>query len=209
MYLFTRAGRFGPGSVRESISFVGEVTEKVRQQTGLDIHAWAASMSPELGTTVWATFVESLEELETAQDKLAVAEDFVDLTEKGAKLFTGPLTDGLATVIHGQRDPKADVPAYVTVARARAANGSIKAALEGGVEIAELATDITGAQTMFLVDTTGAYGGCRWTTGFADIGALERADAALAADDRWLELIDRVSPSYAEDATQAIFRRLV
>src|SRR3990170_5828407 len=99
MYLFTRAGRFGPGSVRESISFVGEVTEKVRQQTGLDIHAWAASMSPELGTTVWATFVESLEELETAQDKLAVAEDFVDLTEKGAKLFAGPLTDGLATVI--------------------------------------------------------------------------------------------------------------
>jgi hypothetical protein len=51
--------------------------------------------------------------------------------------------------------------------------------------------------TMFLVDTTGPYGGCRWTTGFADIGELEWAESALMADESRVALIDRVGSSYA------------
>ena len=60
MYLFTRTGRFSPGGVRDAMAFVGEVTEKVRQETGLDGNAWTATMSPELGSGVWATFVADL-----------------------------------------------------------------------------------------------------------------------------------------------------
>jgi hypothetical protein len=208
MYLFTRSGRFTSGSVREAMAFVAEITEKVHRETGLDVQAWAATLSPELGTTTWATFVESLEELEAAEDKLAVSDAFVDLVEKGAKLFDGPLTDRLATVVHGAPDPGAPRPSYVSVARAEAANGSVGAAIAGGVEIAEAATRITGVPTMFLVDVTGPYGGCRWTSGFADIGSLERGEAALMADESWLELIDRVSPAYAQGATQSIYRRV-
>ena len=77
MYLFTRSGRFGPGALRDAVTYVGEVTEKVRQETGLDVHAWTATMSPELGTVVWATFVEDLEHLEQANDKLSMSESFM------------------------------------------------------------------------------------------------------------------------------------
>jgi hypothetical protein len=209
MYLFTRAGRFGPGSIREAMGFVGTITEKVHQETGLEVHAWASTLSPDLGTTVWATFVEDLEELEQAQDKLAVSDAFTEIAEQGAKLFAGPLTDGLASVVSGQRDPSAPLPAYVTVARAVAANGSLSSAMELGVEIAETATRLTGIQTMFLVDATGPFGGCRWTTGFADISGLERAEAQLQQDAEWLALIDRVGPSYAPGAVQSIYRRIV
>ncbi len=59
---------------------------------------------------------------------------------------------------------------------------------------------------MFLVDTTGPYGGCAWISGFADIGALQQSEAALAADAGWLELIDRVGPAYQQGAAQAIYR---
>jgi hypothetical protein len=208
MYLFTRSGRFAPGSMREAMTFIGEVTEKVHQESGLEVHAWTASMSPELGTTVWATFVETLEELEAANDKLAVSDQFNTLAERGAALFDGPVTDGLASVVHGGPDPSAPLPGYISVARAQAANGALGAAMAGGVEIAEAATRITGAPTMFLVDATGPYGGCRWSSGFADVGGLERADAALMADETWLALIDRVGPSYAQGASQSIYRRI-
>jgi hypothetical protein len=209
MFLFTRAGRLAPGSTRESIAFVGEVTEKARQETGLDVHAWAATMSPDMGAMVWTTFVEDLEHLEQANDKLAASDSFIDLVDRGAHLFAGPFTDGLAQVMTGEVEPSGPTPQYVTVATAVAANGSLRAALAGGVEIAEAATRIGGAPTMFMVDSTGPYGGCAWTTGFADIGELERAEAALNADDGWLELIDRVGPAYAPGAAQSIYRLAV
>jgi hypothetical protein len=100
------------------------------------------------------------------------------------------------------------VPRYVTQARATAANGHVREALARGVEIAEAATRITGSQTTFLVDATGPYGGCRWESGFAEIGELERAESALMADESWLDLIDRAGPSYTEDARQHIYRRI-
>lgn len=208
MYLFTRAGRFGPGSIRKAMGFVTSITERVRQETGLDVHVWTSTMSPDLGTTVWATFVESLDQLEAANDKLGMSDSYLDLVEQGGRVFAGPLSDGLAQVVSGERDPSAPLPAYITSARATAANGQLSAALSNGVELAEAATRITGVTTMFLVDVTGPYGGCRWTSGFADIGELERAESALMADHSWQALVDRVGPSYSEDARQAIYRRM-
>lgn len=209
MYLFTRAGRLAPGSIRDGLSHVTVITEKVHQETGLDLHTWGASMSPELGTVVWAVFVDSLEELEAAQDKLAVSDQFIDLAEKGSKLFLGPLTDGLASVVVGNFDRSAPLPSYVTVARAVAANGKLREAMAAGIEIAEHATRVTGVETSFLVDATGAYGGCRWTSGHPDIASVQRAEAALMADETWTNLIDRVGTDYQEGATQAIYRRII
>lgn len=209
MYLFTRAGRFGPGSVGEGLTFVASITEKVHQETGLDIHSWGASMSPELGTVVWASFVESLDQLEAAQDKLAVSDSFIALAESGAKLFTGPLQDGLAQVVVGTYDRAAPLPSYVTVARAAAANGQLSEALAAGEEIAATATRITGVPTSFLVDATGPFGGCRWNSGYPDIGSLERAEAALMADASWLKLIDRVGACFQDGASQSIYRRII
>lgn len=206
MYLFTRTGRFGPGSARDAITFVGEVTDKARQETGLDIHAWSATMSPELGTVVWATFVQDLEHLEQANDKLAASDSFAALADRGAGLFTGPLSDMVAQVVAGEVDPSAPVPNYVTSARAVAANGHLRAAIEGGVEIAEASTRITGATTLFLVGATGPYGGCAWTTGFDDIGRVEQAESTLMADSGWIDLIDRVGPAYGPGASQSVYR---
>jgi hypothetical protein len=208
MYLFTRAGRFAPGSIRDAVNFVTEVTSTVRQETGLDVHTWASTMSPDVGTTVWATFVEHLTQLEQANDKLAASESYIELVEGGSRYFAGPFSDGLAQVVSGEPDPSAPLPNYITSARATAANGQLSTAMANGVEIAETATQVTGVPTMFLADVTGPYGGCRWTTGFADVNALERAEVALMADDRWLSLLDRVGSSYSQDARQALYRRM-
>ena len=206
MFLFTRSGRFGPAAARDVASFVGEVTDKVRQESGLDVHAWTSTMSPDLGTVVWATFAEDLEHLVQANDKLGTSESFMDLTDRGAALFAGPLSDTLSQVVVGEIDPAAPVPSYVTSAQAVAANGHLRAALEGGVEIAEAATRITGVPTMFTVASTGPYGGCSWNNGFSDIGQLEQAESTLMADAGWIDLLDRCGPNYAPGASQSIYR---
>src|SRR5262245_59673575 len=126
MYLFTRAGRFGPGSVRDAMGFVAAVTEKVNQVSGLEIHAWMASLSPELGSVTWATIVEHLEQLEQANEKLALDDGLNELTERHAHLFVGPLEDTISAYVHGGPDPQSTaVPAYVSAARAVAANGKL------------------------------------------------------------------------------------
>lgn len=208
MYLFTRAGRFAPGRNREVTAFVGAMTEKVHQETGLDVHAWASQMSPDLGTIVWAAFVDDLTHLEEAGDKLTVSDAIRDLFESGGHLLVGPLSDRLAQVLSGEPDPSEPLPSYVVTATGAAANGHLAAAMAGGIEIAEAATRISGARTAFMSSVTGAYGGCMWSTGFPDIGALERAEAALAADQSWPELIDRVGTTYAQGVRQGIYRRL-
>lgn len=209
MYLFTRAVRFAPGSTRAATSFVGEVTDQVRQATGLDFHAWSSTLSADVGTVVWAVFAEDLASLEQANDKLMAADAFVDLIDRGASLVAGPPTDTLAQVMAGEVDPSAPPSQYVGVAQAVPANGSLQAALAGGVEIAEASTRITGVPTLFCVATTGPFGGCAWVSGFDDIGALDRSEAALNADPGWVELIDRVGTAYAPGATQAIYRLAV
>jgi len=81
-------------------------------------------------------------------------------------------------------------------------------AMENGVKIAETVTQITGVPTAFLVDVTGAYGGCRWTTGYSSIAELERAESTLMADQSWLSLVDRAATAYGPDAHQTIYRRI-
>jgi hypothetical protein len=112
----------------------------------------------------------------------------------------GPFSDRLAQLVSGERDPSAPLPTYVTSSTAIAANGLLSRALANGGD-RRGATRIGGVPTMFLVDTTGPHGGCRWTTEFADIGELERAESALMADASWVALIDRVgSSSRARDS---------
>ena len=191
------------------MAFTAEVTEKVRQETSLPFNAWQASMSPEFGTVTWGVFVESLEELEAAQDKLAVSDSFTELAEKGWKLFVGPLTDGLASVVHGARDPEAPLPSYISVARATAATGRLGDAIAAGIEIAETGARITGIPMMFLAISTGPFGSFRWTSGAPDIGALERSETALMADPAWVALIDRIGAVYQEGVSQSIYRRII
>ena len=89
--------------------------------------------------------------LEQADDKLATSDSFNDLTDRGAELFVGPLSDMVGQVMVGEVDPSAPRLNYVTVAQAVAANGKLRAASDGGVEIAEAASRITGHPTIFVV----------------------------------------------------------
>jgi hypothetical protein len=208
MYLFTRSRQLDTVDFGGAMEWVVAATAAVQSTTGRDVNAWTAVMSPEVGTVVWSMWAGSLAEVTVAGDQLAASSDWQKLVEKGDKFFSGPVVDGLASVVHGTPDLAAGPPEYVGVATAAAAPGRLSDAIGAGIEIADHVTKATGQNTLFTVNSTGVYGGVSWITPSADIGEVDAGEAALMADPEWLKLIDRVGTAFNAGAAQSIFRRI-
>ena len=209
MYLFTRSRRMRTGDPAGAIAWVVGVTEQVRTITGKQVDAWSSVMSPDAGLVAWSTWIEHLSELEQAFDKLMAAGEYLESVKAGEQFGEGPVVDGLATLVHGEVDLAAGSPAYATIATAVAAPGHLSDAIGAGIEIAEHATRVSGQNTLFVVNSTGPYGGCAWLTGSPDIDTVENGENALMADPDWIKLIDRVGTAYNNDAAQAMYRRII
>lgn len=183
-----------------------EAAGKVKQITGLEIGVWTTMFSPEVGTLVWSAQAEHLAEFETATDKLAADNGYLDWVASLDPFFEGPLVDGVLEVVHGELS--GERPGYVGVTTAVCANGALASAMAGGVEVAQAATRITGNTTLFCASLTGHYAGVAWVSGVADLAAFEQAGAAFAASPEWLALIDRIGPSFGPNPESTIYRRI-
>jgi hypothetical protein len=187
------------------------MTEHAKRVTGLDIGLWGQVWSPEFGRIAWTTFVPDLATLAEAGDKMAADAAMTAEGAKGAALTTDGIDDGLYSIIHGDIDPNAPQPEYVTTVAAVCANGALTKGMTTGVEIAQRAEKVTGLPTMFAANMTGVYGGVSWLTGHATAQALEAAQVAMAADAEWAKQVDKAGSVYSGEAgvtTQLIHRRL-
>ena len=207
MYLFTRSWRIDAEHVSKAVEWVGEITETGRKITGLQIDAWTAVVSPELGTVVWSLWAETIGQVVNAGDQLTADSGYLKAIEKGADYFDGPATDGLATLVHGDLNLDNNSFEYVGVATATLANGHLQGGVAAGIEIADHVTKVTGDNTLFVVNTTGIFGGVAWLTPMADVARVDAGEAALMADADWLPLLDRVGGAFNPHPAQAIFRR--
>ena len=208
MYLFTRSRRIDPGEVVKGMGSVVEITDHARKVTGQQIDAWGAVMSPEIGTVVWTLWAEGMAQIVQAGDALTADEGFMKLVEKSDDYFDGPYVDGIATLVHGDLNLDDNTAEYVGVATATLATGQLQAGLAAGIEIADHVTKVTGDNTLFLVNSTGPFGGVAWITPNADIAAVDAGEAALMASAEWLPLLDRVGSAFNPGAAQAIYRRI-
>jgi hypothetical protein len=211
MYLFTRRARLAPGNTRDAMTWATSITEKVNQITGLNVGLFAQTFSPEVGLLSWSTFIPDLTTLESANDKLLVDDGYVSMVDAGAKFALGGADDALLQIVYGEPDPNRQIE-YATTVQAVCASGSLTRGIELGVEIAQRAEKITGTPTLFATGATGTYGSVGWISGHADVGAMERAQQALAADTKFGEFIDKsVRGVYNEDPSetrQLIYRRI-
>ena len=210
MYLFTRSARLGTGKTREGIAWALGMTEKVNQITELDVSLWIPVFSPGIGTLTWSAMVEDLAVLEAADAKLAVDDAFVAESDRGAAFGDGQgIEDTLAQLVYGSPDASRR-PTYAAVVRSALTAGSFASGLEVGVEIAQRVEKLTGIPTMFLLSTTGAYGGVSWITGYESVQELEKAEAAVNGDADFVKLIDKKAATAFESSasTQTLHRRI-
>lgn len=209
MYLFTRRTRTVAGDQRGAIAWATEITAKANQISGLAVNLSTPVFGEGVGGIVWATFVETMAQLEDANDKLQLDDGFVEVANKGAKFTNGLIDDSLLQVIHGTPDPGRQLT-HVTAVTAVGATGKLVRSIELGVEIAQRAEAITGLPTMFGSASTGPYGGVAWLTGYESIDAVQAGADALAGDTDWLNFLDKELPGvYVEDPSitqQALYR---
>jgi len=208
MYLFARSRRMNPGKVRAARAAAIDIAGRVSQITGRDCTAWLATWSPEFGTVAWTMNVETLQELETAGDKLAMDADFGDTLEAIAGLFDAQLQDNVLQMLTATPPADGAVPEYATVTQGVCANGHIAEAMTVGLEIAEAATRVTGSPVGFGSALTGEYGGVAWVATSPDVDTVERANAAMASDADFAKLVDRAGPLFQPGVGATLYRRL-
>ena len=206
MYLFSRSRCARSGQGRAAVAAGLEAASRVKQITGFEVGVWTTALSAEVGRLVWTTQFDHLDEFETATGKLMADTAHGDWLESNDSLFEGPSDDACLQVLSGGPGP--EPPAYAQVVTAVVANGALAAGMAGGMEVAEAATRITGNTTSFCTALTGQYGGVVWVTGVPSLAAAEEANAALAASEEWLAIVDRVAPSFGPGATSTLYRRI-
>jgi hypothetical protein len=210
MHLFIRRARMAPGQTRASMAWAVEITDRVRQVTGMDVSLHALVLSPDVGEVAWRTLAEDMAALETAFDKLLIDDFFVAEQDRAASFTLGPPTDSMQRIVHGQlpRDPLPYVSLITTTCRP----GRVEAGMTAAIELATRATEISGAQTAVTMHETGPYGTISWITPHPGIESLDAADEALATDARWAGFVDeRVADNYTDDpmaSVRRIYRRI-
>ena len=211
MYLFTRSVQISVGHLQESMAWSLKLTEKVNQVTALDARLWTPVFSPGLGTLVWAAAVEDLAVLEASDAQLMADPDYVSIVEMGARFASDrPIDDALWQLVHDDPDAASANARYMNVVRAVLAPGHAVKGVSLGVEIAQRSQAITGRPTSFAVAETGPYGGVAWMTLADSAEQVQEAQAALAADTDFAQLVDRANgTAYQTGATQALYRRVV
>jgi hypothetical protein len=214
MYLFTRRARILAGGYGEASAWAVHVTEKARQVTGLDITLWTGVLGPGVGSLAWSTAVPDLSSLETATDKLLVDAGYLDLLDQGRAYVPEGADDQIAQILHPSDEILAAATGEVTyanVVESACTAGNLGRGLEVGVRIAEKATELAGHLTMFLVGSTGRFGGVAWITGYPDIAAMESAEQRIFSDPEFIALVDEgAGAAYdAAGTTQLVYRKLV
>ncbi len=209
MYLFTRQTKLSPGHVGDGMEWAVSVTEKVNQVTSLNVGLWARMLSPGLGTLSWGAAVEHLSDIEDAQTKLSADPLYQDFANRGATMTEGGIDDEVAQFITDAAGGGSN-PTHVAVVRSQLANGCFQSGIGAGLEIATMATELSGIQTSFLVSSTGTYGGVGWISGTDSLRALEDGESASNGNPEFLALVDRLSVNFIQGVTtQSIWRRIV
>jgi len=207
MYLYTRRARLASPAGAEWAANICAAGTKLG---GNEISVWGSMFGPAYGTITWTAWHADLPALEAWADTLNGDEGFQAVVAQGGEFVEGGVDDGLLQVVSGEPDLEADNQ-YVSGVAAVCAGGNVERAMTAGVELADMASKLTGQPTMFVRSLTGPYGGVGWLTGQENIAKVEQGQNALAADPAWLKLVDSTGGAFVEDAaiTQStLFRKI-
>jgi hypothetical protein len=200
MYLLSRRARINSAA---GVEWATTILGLVQEVTGNDVGLWANAYSPEYGTITWTSWWADLGSMEAGFAKLAADPTYNELVAAAPSHIEGGVDDSLIQTVSGDPSDPATVR-YVSSVQAVVAGGSIVKALTAGVEIAEKATAIGGANTIFVRGMTGPYGQIGWLTGYDSLAAFGDTQDKLAIDEGWLNYLDGTKGYFIEDPAATV-----
>lgn len=199
MYIFSRVGTLKPDHIVDGTTFAVDIAAKVKTITGTSVNVYRALYGQPFGTILWSVRAESQAEIADLTAKLAADPGYMDASQKGATLFTGNHTAGLANVVS---TTMAAPKPIVIVTQAVIANGKFAKAMELGVAAQTLVAKITGQPTTFASDTFGAYGGVRWLVGCDTMEQVDHVQQVMTTDAKLIALVESGSDLFVEGSGQ-------
>jgi hypothetical protein len=206
MYIVSRRRGINQARGRDALATAVEAGARAGEMLGMPVFVWSSLFSIEGAAVSWSARVEHLADAVAIDDTLFADDDFAGWVEENDGLFVGPNADSIWQVVHGT--PTGPPKQYLQATRAVCGNGTVSDAMALGVELAEAAAGITGVPVMFVTGVTGAYGAVGWLSGVDDLAEAEAANAALAADQDWLKLVDRAGHAFAPGTSSDMLRRI-
>jgi len=182
MYLFTRNARVLSGG-NEIVTDLIALTDFVNRNTELDVSLYSMILGPEPGTISWSTLVTNRSELVDAGDKLAPRDEYWEIVGRVGAHMT-PTTDALLTPIHATGDI-GQKPDFVSTIWGQAA-APIPAVAGWCIEMADLATSITGAPIVLSANSIGPMGQFGFMSSGSSVDELEERTQTIWADERYM-----------------------
>ena len=206
MYIFARSRAINPANGRAAHAVAVEAGVRASDLSGIPIFVWSTIFSANGPAVFWSARLDHLADALAADDTIFGDEGFAQWAEDNDALFLGSPSDVISQVVHGA--PTGPPKSYVQLTQAVLANGSGSEGMGFAIEFAETATRITGVDAMVVTPVTGPYGAVGWISTVDDLAEVEAANAALAASDEWLKLVDRGGHAFAPGATTSMARRI-
>jgi hypothetical protein len=205
MYLASRALRLV--DLTNSIPWAIEITQAV-QSAGAPTTLWSGMSGTPAGSVVWSTPVGSLAEFVAFGDSIVSNADYLRLVARAGDFVADVQPDRLNEVIHGELKGETQVGTIATVVNATAVAGQWSAAGAWAVGIGALVTEITGIPLIVTTGTTGLMGSFGWISVVDSADELDTSGASLAADGRYMEMLDTTGGMFEPGTTRVLARRI-
>jgi hypothetical protein len=190
-----------------SLPWAIELTQAI-QSTGAPTTLWSGMAGTPAGSVVWSTAVASVVDYVAFGDTVAGNADFVRLVQKAGDFVADVLPDGLNEVIHGELTGETQIGSIVTVVNANGTNGKWSAAGAWAVGVADLVAEITGIPVIVTTATAGPMGSFGWISVVNDPADVDAASAKLAADPRYMGMLDNAGGLFEPGTTRVLARRI-
>jgi hypothetical protein len=203
MYLFTRTTTARPERAVDAAAWAVDIAAQVSTITGVEVRTWSTLYGAPLNTVTWTCRVESHAEMGAIGEKLQADPGYLARVPEASELFEGAPTDALIEVL-AMVGEGGHTGSYASAISAQCAGGKIGAAVTWGLEIFNHVGATTGLDGIFGRSTYGPWATLGWISLASSLDEVDAAEAAMATDPRYLEMIDEAGDLFLPGSGQAV-----
>ena len=198
MKLFSRRVTLA-GTPADYGPFATQVAQHVSTATGRELALWGVVLGAPRGTMMFTARVEGVADWQEMSAPLMADAGYLALIAANQHLLTGVVEDQLLQGIGSDiPDESPPIGAFATLTTTMVANGAYADAMAWGVDMAELATAVTGMPVRFVMNHYGPFGAVGWIGVGPDAASVDQSTAALDADAEYLKMLGRAGDLFAE-----------
>jgi len=207
MHIFSATMTANPGVTGEARELTVEMRDVCTAAMGIPVSAWAAVAGCPYGTFGLSARLEGTAQLLEAFAKLEADGDWTQLVKRAKGVFHAPSETSYSSVIAATTEDIGQ-PSLVSITKGRLAPGHVQAGLAGAGKMLEFVKAETGVDGLLTLSAEGPMNEVSWLFGVESGAQGDAADAALASNPGFLELMDEIGPHFAAGGEKQLIARI-